>query len=168
MLYGVLRGVWGPCGTGGLSLGENFYGLNDKSHFLIMTERKPLIDPSEFDFPGRALADAELNCLTAEERQRYFEWLCSLDDETFRELWEKSEVSARWREAGKRLKRWREKEVGPVARARWVFGDLGPLGASVHCSNCGWGVENADPVLWVDYPGHKYCGACGARMAAKA
>ena len=52
----------------------------------------------------------------------------------------------------------------PVVHGEWQFGELDFLGASVKCSNCGWGVDKADPVLWVEYPGHKFCGNCGADM----
>lgn len=51
-----------------------------------------------------------------------------------------------------------------VVHGDWQFGELDWPGASVKCSNCGWGVENADPILWLDYPGHRFCGACGAKM----
>lgn len=51
-----------------------------------------------------------------------------------------------------------------VVHGEWEFGELGPLGTDVRCSNCGWGCENVDPILWVTYPGHKFCGACGAKM----
>ena len=51
-----------------------------------------------------------------------------------------------------------------VVHGEWVFGELDMCGAPVKCSNCGYGVENADPILWVTYPGHKFCGACGAKM----
>lgn len=50
------------------------------------------------------------------------------------------------------------------AHGEWEFGELGPVGAEVKCTNCGWGCENVDPVLWIDYPGHRFCGACGAKM----
>lgn len=51
-----------------------------------------------------------------------------------------------------------------VVHGRWVFGELGPVGAPVKCSNCGWGVNGADPILWMEYSGHKFCGNCGAKM----
>ena len=54
-----------------------------------------------------------------------------------------------------------------VVHGEWVFGELDMLGASVKCSNCGWGVDNADPILWMDYPAHKFCGNCGAKMDEK-
>ena len=52
----------------------------------------------------------------------------------------------------------------PVVHGEWLFGELDFLGATVKCSNCGFGTENADPILWLGYPGHKFCGCCGARM----
>lgn len=51
-----------------------------------------------------------------------------------------------------------------VRHGRWIFGELGPIGCDVNCSECGWGAKNVDPVLWLDYDGHKHCGCCGARM----
>ena len=51
-----------------------------------------------------------------------------------------------------------------VVHGEWVFGELDVFGAPVKCSNCGWGVDNADPILWMDYPAHRFCGNCGAKM----
>lgn len=51
-----------------------------------------------------------------------------------------------------------------VVHGEWEFGELGPVGATVKCSNCGWGVNAADPILWLEYSGHKFCGNCGAKM----
>lgn len=56
----------------------------------------------------------------------------------------------------------------PAPHARWEFGELDALGSRVRCSCCGWGAENVDPALWLAHPGHKYCGACGARMDLEA
>ena len=52
----------------------------------------------------------------------------------------------------------------PVRHGRWIFGELGPVGCDVNCSECGWGAKNVDPVMWLDYDGHKHCGCCGAKM----
>lgn len=51
-----------------------------------------------------------------------------------------------------------------VRHGRWIFGELGPIRCDVNCSECGWGAKNVDPVLWLDYDGHKHCGCCGAKM----
>lgn len=51
-----------------------------------------------------------------------------------------------------------------VVHGEWLFGELDVLGSPVKCSNCGWGAKNADPILWMNYPGHKFCGNCGADM----
>ena len=55
-------------------------------------------------------------------------------------------------------------DVAPVVQGQWIFGEIGPVGCTVKCSVCGWGCNAVDPVLWVDYAGHKYCGSCGAKM----
>lgn len=55
-------------------------------------------------------------------------------------------------------------DAEPVRHGQWIFGELGPIGCDVNCSECGWGAKNVDPVLWLDYDGHKYCGCCGAKM----
>ena len=55
-------------------------------------------------------------------------------------------------------------EYEPVRHGQWIFGELGPIGCDVNCSECGWGAKNVDPVLWLDYDGHKHCGCCGAKM----
>lgn len=49
-------------------------------------------------------------------------------------------------------------------RPRWVVGEPGIIGVPIHCSKCGWGSNNADQKKWMKYPGHKFCGACGALM----
>lgn len=54
--------------------------------------------------------------------------------------------------------------VGQGAHGKWLFGDVEPAGCTARCSVCGWGVDHADPVLWLEYAGHKYCGNCGAKM----
>lgn len=55
-------------------------------------------------------------------------------------------------------------DVAPVRHGRWIFGELGPVGCDVNCSECGWGAKNVDTVMWLDYDGHKHCGCCGAKM----
>ena len=55
-------------------------------------------------------------------------------------------------------------DVAPVVQGEWLFGDIEPTGCAVRCSVCGWGVDHADPILWLEYAGHKYCGNCGAKM----
>lgn len=49
------------------------------------------------------MADLELRCTTAEERQRYFEQLCAMDEAAFQELWEKSEIYAKLQKFQERL-----------------------------------------------------------------
>lgn len=51
-----------------------------------------------------------------------------------------------------------------VVHCEWQFGELDFLGAPVKCPNCGWGVKKVDPISWLEYPGHKFCGNCGASM----
>ena len=55
-------------------------------------------------------------------------------------------------------------DVEPVRHGRWIFGELGPIGCDVNCSECGCGAKNVDPILWLNYDGHKHCGCCGAKM----
>ena len=55
-------------------------------------------------------------------------------------------------------------DVVKVRHGRWIFGEIGPIGCNVNCSECGWSVKDVDPVLWLDYDFHKYCGCCGAKM----
>ena len=55
-------------------------------------------------------------------------------------------------------------KLEPVRHGRWIFGELGHVGCDVNCSECGWGAKNVDPVMWLDYDGHKHCGCCGAKM----
>lgn len=49
------------------------------------------------------MADLELRCTTAEERQRYFEQLCTMDEAAFQELWENSEVYAKLKKLQERM-----------------------------------------------------------------
>ena len=52
----------------------------------------------------------------------------------------------------------------PVRRGKWVIGEMDVLGAPIHCSECGWGSDHADPNKWMKYQGHRWCGSCGADM----
>lgn len=56
------------------------------------------------------------------------------------------------------------KEYAPVRHGRWIIGEPNIIGVPIHCSECGWGSDNADQKKWMEYPGHKFCGACGALM----
>ena len=55
-------------------------------------------------------------------------------------------------------------KLEPMRHGRWIFGELGPIGCDVNCSECGCGAKNVDPILWLNYDGHKHCGCCGAKM----
>lgn len=55
-------------------------------------------------------------------------------------------------------------EARPVVQGRWVFGELDVLGQPVHCSVCGWGQDKVNKAMWLEYPAHKYCGCCGAKI----
>ena len=55
-------------------------------------------------------------------------------------------------------------DVSPVRHGRWIIGELDIIGAPIHCSECGWGSDHASQKDWMKYPGHKFCGACGALM----
>ena len=55
----------------------------------------------------------------------------------------------------------------PIVRARWEFEELSFLETRVCCTNCGFGAQNVDPDSWLRYPGHQYCGSCGAKMILK-
>ena len=54
--------------------------------------------------------------------------------------------------------------IDPHKHGRWIIGEMGVFGCPIHCSECGWGSDCADRDKWMHYPGHKFCGACGARM----
>lgn len=54
--------------------------------------------------------------------------------------------------------------AAPIAYARWEFKEQDNLEISVRCSKCGFGERNTNPETWLQYPGHKFCGACGAKM----
>lgn len=51
-----------------------------------------------------------------------------------------------------------------VKHGRWIVGEMYVFGCPIHCSECGWGSDCADVNKWMNYPGHKFCGSCGARM----
>ncbi len=56
-------------------------------------------------------------------------------------------------------------DVAPVVHGHWIFGEFDGIGRPVWCSECGNRTKNvADPVAWLNYPEHKYCGRCGAKM----
>lgn len=54
--------------------------------------------------------------------------------------------------------------VDPHKHGRWIIGEMRIIGCPIHCSECGWGSDYADRDKWMHYPGHKFCGACGAIM----
>ncbi|MCM1059432.1 MAG: hypothetical protein NC452_03985 [Eubacterium sp.] len=47
---------------------------------------------------------------------------------------------------------------------KWVFGEFNGIGTPVWCSECGERFDNVADTEWLSYPGHKYCGHCGAKM----
>ena len=55
-------------------------------------------------------------------------------------------------------------DVAPVVHGSWVFGEFNGIGNPVKCSVCGFCKKNVDPKLWIEYPAHKFCGVCGAKM----
>lgn len=55
-------------------------------------------------------------------------------------------------------------DVAPVVHGSWVFGEFNGIGSPVKCSVCGFCKKNVDPKLWIEYPAHKFCGVCGAKM----
>lgn len=55
-------------------------------------------------------------------------------------------------------------DVAPVVRGQWEFGEMDVMGTTVKCSCCGWTIPNVIPNLWMAFPGHKFCGCCGAKM----
>ena len=59
---------------------------------------------------------------------------------------------------------YRQPSVDPHKHGRWIIGEMGVFGCPIHCSECGWGSDCADRDKWMHYPGHKFCGACGAKM----
>ena len=55
-------------------------------------------------------------------------------------------------------------DAAVVVHGQWEFGELEPMGQPVHCSVCGWGSDMVHKAMWLEYPGHQYCGNCGAKM----
>ena len=55
-------------------------------------------------------------------------------------------------------------DVVDVVHGVWKFGAFDVLGSSVQCSVCGWGAEYANEKTWLKFPGHNFCGHCGAKM----
>lgn len=59
-------------------------------------------------------------------------------------------------------------DVRPERHGRWIFGEFDVIGRPVWCSECGSRTKYvADPAAWINYPEHKYCGCCGAKMDRK-
>lgn len=58
-------------------------------------------------------------------------------------------------------------DVAPVKHGEWIFGEFDGIGNSVECSACGFCQKSVDPKLWIEYPAHKFCGVCGAKMDGK-
>ena len=56
-------------------------------------------------------------------------------------------------------------DVAPVIHGEWIFNELSISRTSVRCSVCGNGVDGVSPIGWLSYPGHQYCGWCGAKNA---
>lgn len=62
------------------------------------------------------------------------------------------------------LEQAKQERDAAVVHGRWIIGEMDVLGAPIHCSECGWGSDCADSNKWMKYPGHRWCGACGAKM----
>lgn len=58
--------------------------------------------------------------------------------------------------------------VDPVKHGRWIIDNAKLLYCGIHCSECGFGSDYAKRDMWMNYPGHKFCGACGAKMDLEA
>lgn len=58
-------------------------------------------------------------------------------------------------------------DVAPVVHGKWIFGVSEVFGTSARCSVCGWSALAVDADMWLRYPGHHFCGACGAKMDGK-
>lgn len=54
--------------------------------------------------------------------------------------------------------------VAPVRHGRWIFEEFDGVGCAVKCSLCGYGNDCCDRNVWLRFPGHHYCGSCGAKM----
>lgn len=55
-------------------------------------------------------------------------------------------------------------DVVEVVHGEWKFGAFDVLGSPVQCPVCGWGAEYANEKTWLKFPGHNFCGHCGAKM----
>ena len=55
----------------------------------------------------------------------------------------------------------------PLKYGEWIFGEFDGIGCPVKCSVCGFSKNHVDPQLWVEYPAHKFCGACGSIMTGR-
>lgn len=102
------------------------------------------------------ITEFELTGTTAEDRQRYFEQLCSLPEEVLRGLWENSEVHDQLQKISERL-----------AGAHWELSR-----DTIKCSKCGFGFFPDGPWFQdsvcishnkTDFRPN-YCPNCGARM----
>lgn len=51
-----------------------------------------------------------------------------------------------------------------LKHGKWIFGEFDGIGNPVKCSVCGFCQKNVNPKLWIEYPAHKFCGACVAIM----
>lgn len=82
--------------------------------------------------------------------------------------WNKKAAPVSWADAYERfadeVEDFDAADVVEVKRGRWEFGELDIMGTTVKCSCCGWSLKSVDPVLWIAYPAHKFCGSCGADM----
>lgn len=58
--------------------------------------------------------------------------------------------------------------VDPHEHGRWIVDNAKLLYCRIHCSECGFGSDYAKRDMWMNYPGHKFCGACGAKMDLEA
>lgn len=54
-----------------------------------------------------------------------------------------------------------------AVHGKWIFGVSEVLGTTARCSVCGWSALAVDADMWLRYPGHHFCGACGAKMDGK-
>lgn len=80
---------------------------------------------------------------------------------------EVTEPSATMIDAKRLLAEMPAADVAPVVHGKWIFGVLEVLGTPVRCSVCGWSAPIVDADMWLRYPGHHFCGACGAKMDGK-
>lgn len=63
---------------------------------------------------------------------------------------------------------YRQPSVDPHKHGRWIVDNAKLLYCRIHCSECGFGSDYAKRDMWMNYPGHKFCGACGAKMDLEA